>query len=88
MRYVTKIVAVLAIVISLAGCGTPVRTEPVIQQEILLTQCSKDTPIPEGTTGKDLMETLIKYQTMYNECASTHDALINTIRELRNVKKI
>lgn len=92
MKYVLNkfkyIIAVLLTCIVLNGCSTPVRTEPVIQQEILLVECTKDTPIPEGLDGKSLYETLLKWQSTYNECSTTHDKLIKTIRELRDVKKI
>lgn len=88
LNKIKAIITVLIICVSLSSCSTPVRTEPVIQQEILLTKCSTDTPIPEGLDGKSLYEALLKYQTVYNECATIHDKLVDTIRELRNVKKI
>lgn len=89
MRYaIRSLKAVLiAVALLLTACSNPVQVAPVIEQQALLQPCSTDTPIPTDTTGKALMQALIEYQSLYNECASRNDALIQTIKGIREYDK-
>jgi len=92
MHYVLKkikyIIIGLALII-LSGCSSiPVKSSPIITQEVLLERCSTDTPIPLGKDGKALIEALVAFQKVYNECAVRHDKLIDTIEVLKNTKEI
>lgn len=73
----------IAVALLLSACSTPVQIVPVLEQQALLQPCSTDTPIPTDTTGKALMQALIEYQGIYSECATRNDALIKTIKGLR-----
>lgn len=86
MRYVKSLKSA-AIALLLSACSTPVQNTPIIEQQSLLQSCSTDTPMPSDTTGKALMQALIDYQSIYNDCAQRNDALIQTIKGLRNYDK-
>lgn len=89
MRYAKKSIksALLALVLFVSACSTPVQTTPIVEQQSMMISCTQDTPIPEDKTGKALMKALIGYQKIYNECASRNDALIRLIKGLRDYDK-
>ncbi|MHB4774352.1 Rz1-like lysis system protein LysC [Klebsiella pneumoniae] len=89
MHYVTRSLkaALIGVALLLTACSTPVQVAPVIEQQSLLQPCSNDTPIPTDTSGKALMQALIEYQGIYSECATRNDALIKTIKGLRQYDK-
>ncbi|MDR7342115.1 hypothetical protein J2X14_000503 [Pantoea alhagi] len=89
MHYVIRSLkaALIGVALLLTACSNPVQVAPVIEQQALLQPCSTDTPIPTDTTGKALMQALIEYQSLYNECASRNDALIQTIKGIREYDK-
>lgn len=84
------------------GCTStvkvPVQTNHNVTQEILLQKCTADTPIPvnsfvdkDGVTtynGREVLRILIQWQTVYDECASTHDALVDTIRKIKDTENL
>lgn len=88
MKFVKRVLSIILIVVVLAGCGTPVKTTPIIEQEALLQPCADDTVLPQGTDGAALLEALLQYQKMYSVCAIRHDALINTIKTLKSTTKV
>lgn len=74
------IIAVLVLVLfccMLSGC-TP---KPVITQEFLLQECTKDSPLPNDGSGKEALQTLIKYDSLYAKCRILHHNLIEAIRK-------
>lgn len=89
MHYVIRSLkaALIGVALLLTACSTPVQIAPVIEQESMLQPCTQETPIPTDTTGKALMQALIEYQGIYSECATRNDALIKTIKGLRQYDK-
>lgn len=79
--------ALIGVSLLLTACSNPVQVAPLIEQQALLQPCSTDTPIPTDTTGKALIQALVEYQSLNNECASRNDALIQTIKGLREYDK-
>lgn len=85
-----KVIAVLLIALTLVAC-TPkvVHVEQQTEQQNLIVRCTTDTPIPErngidvngkpASTGADMMRALLLWQDVYNECAGTHDKLVDSI---------
>ncbi|WP_442976141.1 Rz1-like lysis system protein LysC [Rouxiella sp. T17] len=70
----------MIIVLCLVGCTSPVvQVQKPEVQESLLVPCTRDTPIPRGITGADLVSTLKEWQDMYSTCAVSKDALIKSI---------
>ena len=92
-KNIIAIVGMCAIV--LTGCSSKavVQATPMITQENLLEKCTTDTPLPEKYTldengkkvynGKEVYNVLIQWENVYSECATKHDKLIDTIRELQ-----
>ncbi|AQW88685.1 hypothetical protein FDH34_gp160 [Serratia phage BF] len=92
-------VLVLLMTVLLSACSTiPVQTKPIIEQQSLLKKCTTDTPLPtqfvldeKGQpvyTGQELYKTLRDWQTVYNDCASTHNKLVDTINGLQEMKEV
>lgn len=88
MKFVKRILSIILIVVVLAGCGTPVKTTPIIEQEALLQPCADDTVLPQGTDGAALIEALMAAQRQYAVCATKHQSLIDTIKTLKNTKVV
>ena len=80
----------------ITGCAETIKVQsaPMIEQEILLERCEEDTPLPKkimvdrngfkGYDGAEILAVLAQWDSMYNDCALKHDALIKTIRDLQN----
>ena len=79
--------ALIGVSLLLTACSNPVQVAPVIEQQALLQPCSTDTPIHTDTSGKALMQAFIEYQGIYSKCATRNDALIKTIKGLRQYDK-
>ena len=47
-------------------------------QQNLLTKC-EELPTHDGTTGSEILQTMILWATQYNECSETHNALVDVI---------
>lgn len=92
-----KILMALLAVVALSGCTT-VSVQPEIEQSSLMQYCGMDTPLPinykinekgeKVYDGKEFMRVLVEWQDYYNKCASMHDALVDTLKELQSQKKI
>lgn len=79
----------------ISGCAEQikVRPAPLIKQEILLERCDDNTPLPtkiivdkngnKGYGGAEVLNVLTRWDSIYNDCALKHDALIKTIRDLQ-----
>lgn len=90
-----KYILILSCALLFAGCAQKVElpADRVVKQEILLERCSFDTPLPEqivvdkhgnsGYSGKEVLDVLRKWDSIYNDCALKHDALIDLIRKLQ-----
>lgn len=95
MKKISLIVALC--VIMLSACSNTVENRPIIEQQNLLQKCTSDTPIPtqfvldsEGKrvyNGKELFRVLMEWQSVYNECAVTHNTLVDTINDLSHRTK-
>lgn len=76
----------IAILIMLCvGCSNKPNNTTYIQ-ESLLTECTSDTPIPKGTSGADVLETLTEWQSVYNQCRYGKKALIEAVRNDNHTK--
>lgn len=76
-----RLIIALLIALSLSSC-TSVTPSHVQVQESLLTECTSDTPIPEGLTGTDAYKALNEWQATYNVCRAKQAALIQAVRGL------
>lgn len=74
-----RVMFIVLLCMGLAGCASVVHTQPVPVQENLLVPCSTNTPIPQNGTGSEVLQTLQDWQTFYNACASSKDALIKSV---------
>lgn len=93
MKYV---VVFLCTFLFITGCAEEIKykPKPIVEQEILLERCDENTPLPtkimvdkngfKGYDGAEILAVLAKWDSIYNECALKHDALIKTIRDLQN----
>lgn len=91
---------IIAGVLLISGCAERVTVNPDsnLIQENLLVRCTDDTPIPESTKvddkgrkvydGVDLSSTLKEWQKIYNICASEHDKLVESVREMQKERTI
>lgn len=91
---------IVGAVLVLSGCAEKVNVNPVplINQQNLLVRCTKNTPIPvsdkvdaEGKTvydGQVLINTLQKWQEVYDVCASKDDALVDAVIKVQVPKTI
>lgn len=94
----TKSIIVCLCVIMLSACAQPHEYRPIIEQQSLLQKCSYDTPVPTNFvldkdgkkmySGKEFMRVLVEWQDVYNECATMHDSLVDTILKLENERQI
>lgn len=95
MKKISVILALCAIMLS--ACSNTVQNKPIIEQQNLLQKCTSDTPIPtqfvldeQGEkvyNGKELFRVLVEWQSVYNECAVTHNTLVDTINKITDLKK-
>lgn len=93
---------VFACTVLLCGCAPKALVTmeaPILETDSkFLERCTADTPVPENPfidkDGKKLyngvssMETFQKWQTVYDDCALKHDALINVILELQKNRTV
>lgn len=49
-------------------------------QSNLLTKCDV-LPVHEGKTGASVLSTLVVWASIYNECASRHNALVDVVKD-------
>lgn len=82
-----KLIITILFLFSLAGCSQhQVPNDTRYIQESTLQECTGDTPIPQGTTGADVLQTLNDWQTIYNQCRAGKHALIQAVRNDNNTK--
>lgn len=91
---------VLGCVLVLTGCSktVPIQVKPMIVQESLLEVCTADTPLPKNFVldpkgekqynGKEVLNLLVEWQRVYDECASSKDALVGAIRDVQSRTEI
>lgn len=60
----------------LTACGS--QTRPKVEQVNLLVKC-EDLPDVTGTTGAEVLSTLITWGGMYRECQLRHNSLVQAI---------
>lgn len=92
-----KLLNILLIVLALCACADKVHVQQQTEQQNLLVRCTTDTPIPErngvdtngkpASTGADMMRALLLWQDVYNDCAGTHDKLVDSILEQKQAAK-
>jgi hypothetical protein len=78
MRNVLFFLSVI-IALGVSGCASlkePEQVQPI--QQNLLTKCP---PLSkhEGTTGKAVLDTLLHWASEYNDCATRHNGLVDTV---------
>ncbi|SOK58432.1 hypothetical protein [Yersinia phage fHe-Yen9-04] len=89
----------VTLMLMITGCSTvPIQNKPIIEQQSLLQKCTTDTPIPTNFVldsngnqvynGKEVFRVLREWQTVYNDCAAQHDALVDTILKLNSMKEV
>ena len=61
---------------TLTGCA--ILTPPRVAQQNLLVECPELPDLP-GTTGADVLSTMIKWGGLYLECKTRHAALIDAV---------
>lgn len=93
-----KTVIICLCIILLSACAQKQEYRPIIEQQSLLQKCTFDTPIPSNFVldkdgkkvydGKEFMKVLADWQTVYNECATLHDSLVDTILKLEKENQI
>ncbi|MDM2738374.1 hypothetical protein OGY35_23770 [Citrobacter sp. Ct235] len=69
-------IRVLILILLLCGCAD----KPIIVQETLLQECTKNTPLPEDGSGKSSLNTLIEWDKLYERCRILHHNLIEAVR--------
>ena len=92
-----KYLLICIMIVTLSSCAGPVSTKPIIEQQNLLQKCTADTPIPTTFTldsegkkvydGREIFRVLRDWQSVYNDCAATHNDLVDTINKLTDFKK-
>lgn len=88
----------MAFVLLLTACSTPVQNKPIIEQQSLLQKCPTDTPIPTNFVlddkgnkvynGQEVFRVLREWQSIYNDCAAEHDALVDTVLKLNSMTEV
>lgn len=93
-----KFIIAMVLCFLLIGCGNRVHIEPEIDQQVLLQYCEYDTPELKNPVknekgelvynGKEIMRVLVEWQSYYNKCASLHDELVDTLKDLQKAPKV
>ena len=79
-----RAILVIALISLLIGCSDNVRVELAITQQSLLTECPVILPSDYPMDGTGYILLAKEWSSIYHQCATRHNALVQYIQELNN----
>jgi hypothetical protein len=64
---------------SLTGCSAKPEVSPQVMQQTLLIKCPSTLPYDYGTEGSDWVLMAKEWSSIYHECATRHNGLIDVL---------
>lgn len=77
-------IIIITLLIVLVGCSNNVRVELPITQQSLLTECPVTLPSDYPMDGSGYIMLAKEWSSIYHQCATRHNALVQYIQELNN----